>query len=199
MRTFEYCTHCGARNTAEGSICGSCGKDVSVPFAPYSYSNRGTFQFHPPWRFRRPYEKSPKPPTPMCPDCGQPVRVEPDVPDEPGMMWRIMRNAPWNKEWTGACDQCGRLFVFEYATQLHFDVKRQVQIRPMSKEFRVGFGDESVFLSGVEIVVRNQQLGGEIEEQVVFLGTGELVRLIEELQDKPSVLLEQYDWGEDYT
>lgn len=89
--------------------------------------------------------------------------------------------------------------MFEYATQLHFDVKRQVQIRPMSKEFRVGFGDESVFLSGVEIVVRNQQLGGEIEEQVVFLGTGELVRLIEELQDKPSVLLEQYDWGEDYT
>jgi len=125
--------------------------------------------------------------------------VAPDVSDEPGVMERIMRNAPWNKEWTGTCDQCSRRFVFEYATQLHFDVKRQIQVRPMSKEFRVGFGDELVFLSGVEIVVRNQQLGGDTEEQAVFLGTGELVRLIEELQGKLSVLLEQYDWGEDYT
>lgn len=188
---YEYCTHCGSDNPTGDQTCSHCGQDISLPFSPYAYGGTRTFAFYPPWRFRRPFVKAPKPPIPQCPSCHHPVRDEFDDYDP-------RRNAPWNRKWNGSCKHCGHPFELKLHTPIHFDAHRDVQIRPDCREVQT-FTDESVFLSGVTITTKTKSNRAEEEVESVFLSTGELVQFLRQLQGHLSVLLEQVDWGEDYT
>lgn len=80
----------------------------------------------------------------------------------------------------------------------NFKYGRVVRVRPCNKPF-VTFADEGHVLSGVEITVSNQEFCRPTEENTVFLGMAELLKLLEALEGELAVCKKQYDWTCDWT
>lgn len=134
---------------------------------------------------------------PICPHCGKPVRKETPKPNWPivgSVKSAYDRNVPWNYQWDGTCENCGRnlgLWIFQTIPNSN---PRFTYVREASKQVKTSL-DSMAGLSGVEIV---QNHGSETDtNQCMFISTNELKCLINALQNSP--LLEQLDWGEDYT
>lgn len=136
-----------------------------------------------------------KGPIPICPHCGRPVRKETPKPKWPivgSVKSAYDRNVPWNYQWDGTCENCGRYLGFCIVQTISENNTRCIYVREASKQVKT-FIDAVAGLSGVEI----EQKSNTDTDQSMFISTNELKCLINALQDSP--LLEQLDWREDYT
>ena len=143
---------------------------------------------------------------PLCPHCGRPVRKYVPMPSKEVRISSINNMGdgivPWNYEWDGKCENCGRDFNIVMRINMGStgpdNKARETRIKVNSKGFLHhiscnSYEDlRSTVLSGVEIETRCG-LGNEREK--FFISTNELKYLMKELQNSP--ILKQLDYYEE--
>lgn len=138
---------------------------------------------------------------PLCTNCSNPVRNEgyKTVCTFPP----IFSCPPWNSGWDGKCEHCGFDFNTSFVQVLrkHPDENkvesgRNTKISVASTRFPV-FYDESEILSGVEIEITSFGRYFQENSEKIFISTNELKYILSTLINSP--ILQQFDWGEDWT
>lgn len=137
---------------------------------------------------------------PICPHCGQPLRKAVQKPHWP--IVGSINNAydgkvPWNYLWDGKCESCGYNHNISIGQSIPCispepeNKDKLTTVKVCSRKVMT-FLDSATVLSGVEI---ETHLDGE--KKSLFLSTNELKFLMDLLKDSP--IIQQLDWGEDYT
>jgi hypothetical protein len=193
--TVVFCPHCKRESTLDAQYCSWCGEEVQSAFQ--AAVAQGVLQpspFKPRWQISNWYGEGAGKTAPFCPKCGK--RISPDgSQDVPHMGYA---NPPWNASWDGSCQHCG--FRFELASEqaLHINFKRYFRVRPSNK-FIQTFIDEAIVLSGIEVTISEDEVGGPSEGTTLFISMAELAQMMEALRKDLSVYFEQYDWSQDWT
>ncbi len=114
----------------------------------------------------------------------------------------IAPNPQWNSGWDGKCEWCGCDYnisfvqvLSQYQNQV-VESGRRIEISVASRGYRVIF-DYVESLSGIEIEITSFGKLFKEKTERIFISTNELKHIISMLEDSP--ILEQFDWGEDWT
>ena len=133
--------------------------------------------------------------SPICPKCGKQLRRNRITPSSAGP-YLPEYGYVWNDGWDGVCENCRKDFNFHFTQDLGNRTNRVSIVKVASKSFPTERQFVGEVLSGIEfeIVTSGRYVS---EKQKIFISTNELKYLIQALKNSP--ILEQFDWGEDWS
>lgn len=151
-------------------------------------------------KFSPPYGEPRGQEVPTCSECHQPIRKQGSKREQhiPG----AFANPPWNAGWGGVCEHCGKDYCLSFTNslrgqgRLEIESGRNISVQIKSEGYRY-FIDELVALAGVEITINTFGPYLSDKREKLFISIQELKEIMRLLQNSP--VMEQYDWGEDWT